>query len=74
MPSLSFVRSRVVPAGTAMLSRVKVEQLALFLIAVAASVKVQLALDSRAGCARADATRALRMASEGNMSNKMLAK
>jgi hypothetical protein len=44
-----------------------VEQLALFLIAEAASVKVQLARGSRVGCARVEATRPLRRAIEENM-------
>jgi hypothetical protein len=44
-----------------------VEQLALFLIAEAASVKVQLARGSRVGCAKVEATRPLRRAIEENM-------
>ena len=42
VPLARLVRSRVVPAGTAMLLRVMVEQDFLFLIASAALVKVQL--------------------------------
>lgn len=41
MPVLRPVRSKVVPAGTAMLLSVMVVQLALLLMAVAASVNVQ---------------------------------
>lgn len=43
VPDLRLVRSSVVPAGTAMLFRVMVEQEALPLMAAAASVKVQAA-------------------------------
>jgi hypothetical protein len=51
-----------------MLLRVIVEQPALFLIAVAASVKVQLpARGSRAGAASTEATRPLRRTVEENM-------
>jgi hypothetical protein len=50
-----------------MLLRMIVEQLALFLMAVAASVKVQLARGSRAGAASAEATRPLRRTIEENM-------
>lgn len=47
VPSFSLVRSRVVPAGTVMSLMTIAVQEALFLIAVAASVNVQLARASR---------------------------
>ena len=47
MPDLSFVKSRVVPAGTVIPCMTMAEQEALFLMAVAASEKVQLARVSR---------------------------
>jgi hypothetical protein len=47
VPSFSLVKSRVVPAGTVMPLMTIAEQDALFLMAVAASVNVQLARASR---------------------------
>jgi hypothetical protein len=47
VPSFNLVKSRVVPAGTVMPLMTIAEQEALFLMAVAASVNVQLARASR---------------------------
>lgn len=47
VPVFNLVKSRVVPAGTVMPLMTIAEHDALFLIAVAASVNVQLARDSR---------------------------
>lgn len=54
--------SRVVPAGTVMPLRIMLVQLALPLMALAASVKVQLARSSRRGAAWALAAKSPRAA------------
>lgn len=54
VPAVKPVKSRVVPAGTVMPLRTMLVQLVLPLMALAASVKVQLARSSRTGAAWAE--------------------